>query len=294
MAIVLPFAVSPALAQNNNTVQIPAGMPPPIKQISPSAPMNLKERASAALAERWRNRPDKPIRGEDGSVQWVFGSSLPSVVCSPLYECDLALQPGEVINGVTVGDKVRWRIAPFLSGSGSGRITHLVFKPIDAGLVTNLLIYTDKRQYSVKLLSTQKQWTPMTSFIYPDDQQYAWENYRLSVGSAKGGSFSGTGPVADNLSFFKITGDDPVWKPLRAYTDGRKTYIDFPESMQYSTAPALMALDDDSGLFRSASHRTVNFRTEGARWVIDSVETRLELISGVGSRQIKVELRRTS
>src|SRR6478735_8463259 len=66
---------------------VPATMPPPVHTLSPSAPLNAKERASAQQAAAWRNRTDRPARGEDGVLRWVFGASLPSVVCSPLQTC---------------------------------------------------------------------------------------------------------------------------------------------------------------------------------------------------------------
>ena len=94
-----------------------------------------------------------PFLGEDGSVQFEYGATFPSIVCAPLYACDLALQPGEVIRQILLGDASRWKVSPGTSGNGDNVVAHLVIKPSDVGLSTNLVIYTDRRSYNIRLVS---------------------------------------------------------------------------------------------------------------------------------------------
>lgn len=272
---------------------VPQGNPPPVNLLSPNPKLERKEADSASLAERWRKHYDRPTRGDDGTIQWQFGASLPSIVCAPLYVCDLALQPGEVVTSINAGDKVRWKLLPQVSGMGSTRTTHIAIKPVDAALSTNLVIYTDRRTYSIKLTSTQSQWTASTAFIYPDDQAAAWEQYHEA--SPSPAKFVGATSVgAANLKFYEISGDHPSWRPLHAYTDGIKTYIQFPDALPFSEAPALLGLNDDGNWFSNASQRAVRYRPEpgGTVWMVDGVENRLQLVMGVGSGATKVELRR--
>ena len=119
-----------------------------------------------------------PQRGEDGVVRFLYGATLPTVVCAPLQVCDLALQPGEIVNNVNVGDKVRWNVSPGLSGSAGGQVTHLIIKPTDAGLVSSMAIETNRRTYAIKLVSTQHEWMPLVAFNYPDDMQRQWRAYQ--------------------------------------------------------------------------------------------------------------------
>jgi P-type conjugative transfer protein TrbG len=141
-----------------------ATMPPPISLVSPAgAPLNSKERAGVALSRRWANRNEMPHASEDGYVRFLFGATLPTVVCAPLQVCNLALQPGEIVNNVNLGDSVRWKITPSISGSGGTQITHLIIKPTDAGLMSSLDIETNRRTYAVKLVSTQASWMPLVS-----------------------------------------------------------------------------------------------------------------------------------
>jgi len=245
------------------------------------------------LARRWRNRREMPQPGEDGVVRFLFGATLPTVVCAPLQICNLALQPGEVVHDVQVGDSVRWKISPSISGSGSEQTTHLIIKPVDAGLVSSLNVATNRRTYAIKLVSTQTEWMPLIAFNYPDDMQRQWSAYRQTVAFGAAANTLPTGENVANLDFgFQLSGDNPGWKPLRVYTDGAKTYIEFPRTISFTSAPTLVALDNSGGWFSSGNTQMVNYRMLGDRYVVDRVLDRAELISGVGSGQTRVVITR--
>lgn len=276
-------------------VTTPVTTPPPINLLSPSAPLNAKERRGVALARHWSSRAEMPQRGEDGVVRFLYGATLPTVVCAPLQVCDLALQPGEIVNNVNVGDKVRWNISPGVSGSPAGQVTHLIIKPTDSGLVSSLIIETNRRTYAIKLVSTQHEWLPLVAFNYPDDMQRQWSTYQQMVAFGAGASTLPTGENVANLDFgFRLSGDAPSWRPLRVYTDGSKTYIQFPRTISSGLAPALVALDNDGSWFSSPTEQMVNYRMQGDRYVVDRVLDRAELVSGVGSSQTRVVITRDS
>jgi type IV secretion system protein VirB9 len=240
-------------------------MPPAVQLVSPSAPLDAKERHAVILARRWRNRREMPQPGEDGVIRYLFGATLPTVVCAPLQICNLALQPGEVVHDVQVGDSVRWKISPSISGSGREQTTHLIIKPVDAGLVSSLNVATNRRTYAIKLVSTQRDWMPLVAFNYPDDMQQQWFAYRQTVAFGAAANRLPTGENTANLDFgFQLGGDDPSWKPLRVYTDGAKTYIEFPRAISFTSAPALVALDSTGGWFSSGSTQMVNYPISGS------------------------------
>jgi len=271
----------------------PATMPPQIPLVSPSAPLNAKEQHAVSLARRWANRAEMPQRGEDGVIRFLYGATLPTVVCAPLQVCDLALQPGEIVNNVNVGDKVRWNISPAISGSPEGQITHLIIKPVDAGLVSSMTIETNRRTYAIKLVSTQHEWMPLVAFSYPDDMQRQWSAYRQNVAWGAAASTLPSGQNIANLDFgFRISGDDPSWRPFRVYTDGAKTYIQFPRAMAFGAAPALVGLDNNAGWFSSPVEQMINYRIAGDRYIVDRVLDRAKLVSGVGSGQTSVLITR--
>jgi P-type conjugative transfer protein TrbG len=279
------------------TKTVQGTMPPPIPLMSPnSVSLNANETRAVALSRRWAGRGEMPQAGDDGYVRFLFGATLPTVVCAPLQVCDLALQPGEIVNNVNLGDSVRWKITPSLSGFGETQTTHLIINPTDAGLISSLDIETNRRTYAVKLVSTQSSWMPLIAFNYPDDAQTQWQNYRRNVGlSAAVGSPPG-GQNTANLEFLCISpaSGGPGWAPTRAYTDGIKTYVEFPVSLNFIAAPALVALANDGTWFSSASPQIVNYRVMGNRYVVDAVLERAALISGVGDGQQRVLISRGS
>lgn len=275
------------------TASKPDAAPPPVNLLSPSAPLNAKEKRAVALARRWKNRPEMPQRGADGVVRYLYGATLPTVVCAPLQVCDLALEPGEVVNNVDIGDKVRWLVSPAVSGGREGQVTHLVIKPTDAGLVSSLVVETNRRTYAIKLVSTRHEWMPLIAFNYPSDVQRQWSLYRQTVAFGAAASTLPGGENIANLDFgFRLSGDHPRWRPLRVYTDGWKTYIEFPRSIGSGTAPALVALANDGGWFSGPTEQMVNYRMQGDRYIVDRVLDRAELVSGVGSDQTRVVITR--
>lgn len=268
---------------------------PPLHLMSPdSVQLDAKEAEGVRLATKWKNNPDKPRVGKDGSVTYLFGATLPTLVCAPLKVCTIELQPGEVVTEkVHAGDKARWIISPGTKGGPDGETTLVVVKPTDAGLETNLTIPTDRRVYSIKLVSTQKQWMPFLDFDYPDEMDRMWASYSAKRAKSTYNNTMPSGQNLANLDFgFRIGGDSPSWKPVRVYTDGSKTYIQFSSSGYGGEAPALVALGNDGGWFSKPSMKLVNYRVIGDRYVVDKVLDRAALIQGVGGDQTKVTITR--
>ena len=61
-----------------------------------------------------------------------FGETLHTITCAPLRQCDIQLQPGEKVNNVKIGDKVRWKIEALGPGPEGAETVHLVVKPTQA------------------------------------------------------------------------------------------------------------------------------------------------------------------
>lgn len=213
--------------------------PPKVEMLSPSHSLNRKSRVSVNLVHRWQDRNVNPSMGPRGEVRFIYGATQDTVVCAPLRLCDIALQPGEIVKNVNLGDPVMWSCPPAISGSGAAEVTHLMCKPADAGLETSLAIQTTRRTYSINLVSHRTDYMPLVGWTYPEDQAAQWAAYQLQAGGGEGHS---TIPAADGSIRYDISGDNPPWRPIVAYSDGHKTYIQFPPSMAYGKAPALERL----------------------------------------------------
>lgn len=272
------------------------------RQLEPTA------EESDALQALETNRPhgapsSKPVITSDKSVRFVFGASLPIVLCAPLQICDIELQAGEQVRSVQVGDSVRWSVEPAVTGVPPLEVQHVIVKPADVGLRSSLVVTTNRRTYRMKLASDREQYMASVSFAYPEDAQARWTELASSQPArstrerpASGKPEHGTAVRADvlrALSFnYELEGDDPPWKPVRVYNDGLQTVIEMPFAMRQTEAPTLLVIRAEGGLFTSDDVVQVNFHTDGTRYIADMVFDVADLIAGVGSSQQKVRIRR--
>jgi type IV secretion system protein VirB9 len=197
---------------------------------------------------------------------------------APERVSDIALQPGETLTSVAAGDTVRWTVGDTTSGSGDGRRTHILVKPFASGLSTNLVITTDRRVYHVQLTSTSS--TAMTSirWTYPLDELQALARRRDEAEAAKPVS---TGVAIEQLQFnYRISGDTPAWRPIRAFDDGRQTWIEFPADLGTGEAPPLFILGD------KGKAELVNYRVVGRYYVVDRLFEAAELRLGAKKQKI--------
>ena len=58
---------------------------------------------------------------------------------------------------------------------------------------------------------------------------------------------------------YRIEGDDPAWRPLRAFDDGRQVFIEFPSGIGQGEMPPLWVIGADGGA------ELVNYRVRGRR-----------------------------
>jgi type IV secretion system protein VirB9 len=191
---------------------------------------------------------------------------------APERVSDIALQPGETLTSVAAGDTVRWTVGDTTSGSGEGRRTHILVKPFAPGLSTNLVITTDRRVYHLQMTSTAA--TAMTSirWTYPLDELQALARRRADADAAKPVS---TGIAIEQLQFnYRISGDTPAWRPLRAFDDSRQTWIEFPADLGAGEAPPLFIIGD------KGEAELVNYRIAGRYYVVDRLFAAAELRLG--------------
>lgn len=256
--------------------------------------MTPQEMAAVAIGKKWQEGQDvKPFQGADGSINWPYlpGKQYP-VMCAVLQVCDVALQPGENVNGLNVGDP-RYTVEPAVTGSGSSQVIHLILKPLDVGLDTTLVLTTDRRTYHFRLRSSRTQLMPFVSFTYPETAMAKWDAIKARETQVRQeNTIPQTGEYLGNLNFNYSVDGSARWKPVRVYNDGRKTIIEMPSTMQQSEAPALLVVRKDGGLFTDAETQMVNYRVQGDRYIVDTIFDKAILVSGVGSSQDKVTITR--
>jgi type IV secretion system protein VirB9 len=255
-----------------------------------------QEKAAIEIAEKWKSSSSTgtaPVAGPNGSINFVYGAQQPSIVCAVLQVCDVALQPGELVNSINLGDTARWRVEPAITGSGSNEVQHLIIKPLDVGLETSLFVTTNRRSYHMRLRSHRTQYMPQVSFTYPEDALAKWENMKKSESKERQEkTIPETGEYLGNLNFdYAVSGSAP-WKPLRVYNDGVKTIIQMPATMAQTEAPTLLVVRKDGGWFSDDETVIVNYRLQSDRYIVDAVFDKAILIAGVGSNQSRVTITR--
>jgi type IV secretion system protein TrbG len=292
----LAFAAS-ASAQMVPAIEQGAPLVTAMSAPSDAASINEKERKSLEIAREWKNNPDKPRRSADGGAVYLYGATLPTLICTTLQVCAIRLQPGEIVNDEPhVGDRVRWIVRPSMIGGGPSAITAIMVKPTESGIVTNMIINTNRRSYNIKLMATRHEWLPYISFDYPDDQEREWKNYQISRERAEYGSTLPGGQNIANLDFdYQLSGDNPKWKPQRVYYDrnSKKTIIQFPSNDFGDDAPVLVVLGKGKHLWSGTTEKIVNYRRWGNdSFMVDQAIEEAALISGVGNQQTKVIITR--
>ena len=200
------------------------------------------------------------------------------IITAPGRVTDIALQPGETLGAVASGDTVRWVIGDTSSGAGPDKRTHVLVKPFAAGLATNLVITTDRRSYHLALTSTARTALAALSWTYPQDALLA---LRRTQAEAEARAPVAAGIAVEQLNFnYTVSGDSPAWRPLRAFDDGRQTFVEFPATLAVGEAPPLFLVGADGAA------ELVNYRVRGRFYIVDRLFAAAELRMGTRHAQV--------
>jgi type IV secretion system protein VirB9 len=211
--------------------------------------------------------------------------ALYQIYAKPGQVTDIALQEGEQLVGtgpVAAGDTVRWMIGDTVSGMGAAARVHILVKPIRPDITTNLVINTDRRTYHLELRANPSVYMASVSWTYPQDQLIALRQARAEA--------ERTAPVAagmdlSTLNFrYAIEGDRPEWRPLRAFDDGVRVFIEFPESVAQGELPPLFVIG------AKGEAELVNYRVAGRYMIVDRLFGAAELRLGGRKGQHKVRI----
>jgi P-type conjugative transfer protein TrbG len=289
-AVLLPDPPKPV-----DIIQVPTPLPLPGQlellpddRISPPKLTDPTARVAAANAAA-RMQPTRDGYINAIQVYPFTDGALYEVYAAPEEITDIALQPGEQLVGsgpVAAGDTVRWIIGDTTSGTGASIQVHILVKPTRPNLTTNLIINTDRRTYHLELRSTTATYLASISWNYPEDQLIAIRQQNTQADQA---APIATGVDVSALNFrYKIEGDNPPWRPLRAFDDGRQVFIEFPSGIGQGDMPPLFVIGPSG-----KTTDLVNYRVRGADMIVDTLFAEAELQMGDGSSQQRVRIVRT-
>jgi type IV secretion system protein TrbG len=263
-----------------------AAATPPLPESSATIPKRRHSHRVASPAIRRVAAANRDATREPASQGFINANQVYAWNDGAIYQAytapgavtDIALQPGENLIAVASGDTVRWVIGDTTSGSGADKRTHILVKPFASGLATNLVITTDRRSYHLQLASTERTAMTALSWTYPQDALIALKRAATDADAA---APVASGLAIDALNFdYAINGDHPSWRPLRAFDDGRQTFIAFPATIAVGEAPPLFVIG------REGTAELVNYRMRGRFYIVDRLFDVAELRLGLKKQDI--------
>lgn len=190
----------------------------------------------------------------------------------------VALEPGESLTGagpIAAGDTTRWIIGDTESGSGTTRRVHVLVKPTRADISTNLVITTDRRTYLIELRASDETWMPAVAWAYPTPPA----TQRVTAPAAP------VIPVEAARKYrYGLSGDNPPWRPVSVFDDGRRVYVVFPRGIIQGEMPPLFVIGSDG------QPEIVNSRLYQNVLIVDHLFGAAELRLGSGNRQQTVSI----
>ena len=303
------------LVAANPTVEAPmlVNLPPPTvapRQLKPLLPEGLTELAYLPAAPSLPRRDITGVHAAELARARATNVAMPNnyinavamydfvpgqvyhVYTSPDFVTTIALRPGEKLISKIAGDTTRWTIGDTTTGDDTAPSTLVVLKPVRAGLHTNIVLATNQRVYFLDVESRPgNQYQNAISWNYPQEE--------LTSMLAKVGHINQqaretelTGVNIEDLNYaYDIStesGSTPDWMPKEVFDDGKKTYINFPESIGTTEAPPLFIRNGDG------EADLVNYRVKGHFYIVDRLFDHAELRVGKDPQTIVVITRKAA
>jgi len=243
------------------------------------APQPVMPETSVKLANT-AARIEPTTAGYVNAMQvWPYSpAALYQVYASPGQVTDIVLEAGEQLTDVSISDPVRWVIGDTKSGTGESEQIHLIAKPTRLGLKANLIITTDRRTYYLELKSEPDTWMAAVSWDYPHDRLQALKTLNREREAVMPVA---TGVQLEQLKFrYEISGDKPSWRPVRAFDDGAKVYIQFPDGIGQGELPPLFVIGP------IGDTQLVNYRVRAPYYIVDRLFGAAELRLGGKKAQV--------
>jgi type IV secretion system protein TrbG len=248
-----------------------------------------------ALRQAYLNKSDKPVQSGFATFYPYRQYEEPAIRCAPGHITEIVLASDEKITAATVGDSVRWMVAPEQNkirvkacpqGCAMG-VGAAAAQPVVAAAptvyATNLIMDTDRRTYHVKLQAGPLA-RAMESFAfwYPEDIAAA-ETARAEAMRRAATQAAADPPVHLNFNY-RITGPSVPWKPVQAFDDGSHEYLLFANTAALeSDMPSLY-------VGQGSEQELVNYQVRQNYYIVDRLYADAALTQGVGSDRQTVRI----
>ncbi|CAL4869381.1 hypothetical protein MMA231_03673 (plasmid) [Asticcacaulis sp. MM231] len=258
-----------------DTPAVPAGlivsMPVPLPATSAGAVAKPLDRITAANKAALQEPRGEGFISAIQVYPYMEGA-LYRLYAAPDRVSDITLQAGEGLIAISSGDTARWIIGNTKSGAGADARVHILVKPQLSGLKTNLIIATDRRTYHLQMESTPATAMAALSWRYPQDGLLA---LKAAEKRAQVAAPTADAIALENVHFgYAITGAKPAWRPVRAFDDGARVFIEFPNDLSTTEAPPLFVVG------KGGQAQLVNYRVSRNYYIVEGLFEVAELRLG--------------
>ncbi len=228
---------------------------------------------------------------EMGDAQVIYPytpDAIYPILTAPKHITDIMLEEGEyLVSPPAAGDTTRWSLDIAYSGDEEHRKQHIYIKSLVSKAATNLILVTNKRVYHLELRSVVDNPMLSVSWIYAQGLRKSGGGLlRSGMGfsrpmSSQSGSPSSSVAAAGLASsvaalrdfipkkgiidYDLVASSDIPWTPIRAFSDGKKSYILFDKNFLSLEAPILYTLNS------SGKAQVCNYRVVGNCYIVDKV-----------------------
>lgn len=134
-----------------------------------------------------------------GGIRMIpFGLERPEILCAPFKICTVAMEDGERVKSLDIGDKAAWFVRKRSAGveGQAGYRESIVVKPFVCDIETSLSVFTTRREYHIGLRSLpcgsaledrknpKTAWVPQTAFWFPQSELEAWTQDEIEAETA--------------------------------------------------------------------------------------------------------------
>ncbi len=201
-----------------------------------------KLKGSDALIQNMKDITILPEYVEGRLKGWTYKEGQIYQVHTQTYHSTLIqFEPGEEMLEVPyISEPDVWRLSRGIGIKDGQDTQYLIIKPDYSGLISTLIVITNRRVYQMELKSYKDHYMPTVKWIYPQtvSDSQSWINWQQKKDNKAVLELKGT-----NIEFcsfdYKITHPlkKPVWCPELVYDDGKFTYIVLDRTALHTSMP---------------------------------------------------------
>ncbi len=253
----------------------------PVPKINQAVPPDLTAQAAVDAADKEATVVPNSTDFVNSTMTYNYmPGEIYTIYTAPMKITDVVLAPGEKLISEAAGDTLRWQIASTYSGNVSDETQHILIKPSAVGLENTMVITTDQHVYHLILQSTQDTYMASVQWNYPGNM--------INISPQSQPPAPDTGDTSSNIDssalasldfnyiILTVKGWRPDWYPLRAFNNGKETYIQMPKG--YSAIDLPQPYISSSGSTASSA----NWQYQPPYIVVDAVVPKIRLQNATG------------